>query len=166
MKRAFFASMVLAAVLVVTSTAAAGESGHPVVGSWQYTLGDGTRAVVQVHGDGTLLVGHDTDDYADGYVHETASAGVWEKTGARTGDMTIIAYTFDAAGDLYIIQRARARGEISLDGGSGVVVMFVDIFLPFQNPIDPDAVPLGGTVGPVSFPIQRMQVMPIPELDE
>ena len=95
---------------------------------------------------------------------EAANRGAWQKTGPRSFDLTGLQYDFDGAGNLVVIQRIRARAQVPLDDPDTMAAAFlVDVFFPGMDPLHDEPVQ---TIGPIPTDfMQRVKVMPLPELD-
>lgn len=167
--RAGLATLVL---LVAVASATAGQPKAPkqpkppnsFVGTW-HLQALGAEAFGTLEANGTAHFTQDTNDFADGYTHEATSVGTWQLIAPRSFDGVLYVLTFDEEGTHVVTQRARGRGVLREDDPDVIdLLLVVDVFVAGQDVTDPDAVPFGGTVGPVPGTMRRLKVLPIPEL--
>lgn len=112
-----------------------------VTGSWN-GLVLGGQLMMNIRADGTLdwygswFFGNGSGRFLDGPVY-----GTWWRTGDREITTIEIGYLFDGDGVFDVIGRVTQKITFSAEFASFESEGFEELFLPEQNPADPDAEP-------------------------
>lgn len=135
-----------------------------VAGSYFMETPDGLIAMTVVNADGTWQ-GQDTTDFgADGGFLNGEVYGAWEKTGSKETTWTGVFLVYDnpdsgIRGNLALIARTRVVLEHSKEFDSFTGQFVTQAFLPTDDPLDPDAIPVI-EVGPFDIEGRRITVIP------
>jgi hypothetical protein len=127
---------------------------------------DGTpfevQALATLAADGGA-VATDTDDFGFGtktFFH-SPKQGAWKRTGVRSISITLLEFAYDRAGNLELIYRLTFAGEFTdrhFDAGRGTVTLEAFVpGLPGQDPLDPEAAPVGSGDG--TFTVRRIKAL-------
>ena len=118
---------------------------------------DGTQFAVQalatLSADGGV-VATDTDDFGLGtaaFVH-SPKQGAWKKIGKRDIRITLLEFAYDHYGNLTTVFKLQFQAEFEdkkFDSGSGLVSF--EAFLPGQDVLDPNTIPVATGGGDFSF---------------
>jgi hypothetical protein len=166
MKRHHVLGILLTVLMAVTGAAtAAGEQGHPAVGTWLITVELETPydVLMTIHSDGTLLLSQSTEDFVGGCVDASTRQGVWEKDGPRGLIGTHIGFMYDC-GAFTGYQRYRWTAEVLKDDpNTADATLYVDVYPSNGDPLDVSNPPPIGPIGPVAVIARRLTVIPPPQ---
>jgi hypothetical protein len=114
-----------------------------VAGGWfLYVYESETPAEVlaAVDGDGSMVINDTTR--ADGKFNCTG-VGSWEMVGPREVASTVLVFVKDFEGNLAFYEKASGVMTLSDDRNTMEGVAEISFYLPGQNPLDPEEVPIG-----------------------
>jgi len=171
MKRYHFLGWMLAVLMSVSGPAlAAGEQGHPVVGTWLITVmvAEPYDILMTLHSDGTVLLSQSTADFAGGCTAASTRQGVWEKDGPLGLIGTHLGFVYQAdpevgCGAFVAYQLFRWTAQIRRDDpDTADARLYVDVYPAGSDPLDPMSMP-AMQVGPVDVLARRIPLMAPPE---
>jgi hypothetical protein len=162
------AILVVSIMFVLTSVSpqlAARESpfsfGHRVAGSFlvdlELTGSAGTpfpvQALATLAADGGA-VATDTDDFGfgTGGFYHSPKQGAWKRIGKHSISITVLEFAYDTLGNLTMVFKLNFVADFDdrrFDSGGGAVAF--DAFLPGQDPLDPDTIPVASGGGEFAF---------------
>jgi hypothetical protein len=121
---------------------------HVAVGAWHlvWYFPDKTETIAVVHGDGTVVIANDTNDFVGGYTSESINAGQWRINGPRGAVGTVLTFIFDGNGAHILYYKMIMRGEVDEDGVMAAEFDLL-VYLPSQDPLDPDEIPIQAYTG-------------------
>lgn len=167
-KTAMRALLIVSTVLVLTGVSpqlTAGERsfdfGQRVAGSYLVDLEligtDGNPFAVQalttLTADGGA-VATDTDDFGlgTGAFFHSPKHGAWKWTAERSVSITVLEFAYDNVGNLITVFKLNFAADFDdrhFETGEGVVSF--EAFLPVQDPLDPDTIPVATGSGEFTF---------------
>jgi hypothetical protein len=176
MKRALPLAVLAAAALGVAFTVGSGANtemagsssadapfgiGQKVASAWLTVVDFGNgpfEGEVQLSADGNAIMNNTVLN--EGNNHLTTGLGAWKRTGPQTIALTVLIRIVDPNGMLLSYEKIVGEATIEGDLLCGEVAGL--IYLPSQNPVDPNQTPVK-VYGPSEFIGQRIGVALLPE---
>ena len=111
------------------------------------------QALATLGADGGAIA-TDTDDFGNGarFGFHSPKQGVWKETGKQQITIKVLEFAYDPSGALTTVYKLTFVAQFddkNYQTGAGEVKF--DAYLPFQNVLDPDEIPVASGEGTFSF---------------